>query len=226
MTLERLRGGLIVSVQAAAGTALDDPAVIAAMAEAAVEGGAAGVRIQGVENLRAVRSRVTVPIVGIIKRAYEGFDPYITPTLREAQEVLACDAEIVAFDATAREHPQHATIATLVDAIHRAGALAMANCALASDGLAAHAAGADIIATTLCGYTSQTRGASLPALDILRAWQDTAAFRVCEGGVHSPDAAAQAMASGAHAVVVGTAITNISWATAAYAKAVGKRLLE
>jgi N-acylglucosamine-6-phosphate 2-epimerase len=219
--LDRLRGGLIVSVQARAGSALDDPHVLAAMARAAQDNGAAGVRIQGVRNLEAVRGRVDVPIVGIIKRDYEGFEPYITPTLREVREVLDCGAEIVAFDATARPRPGGVELGELTEAIHAGGAVAMADCALPEDGVCAQAAGADIVATTLCGYTKETRGAALPALDLVKSFSDLCTFVICEGGIHTPLSAAAALEAGAHAVVVGTAITNTEWLVAQYVASLG-----
>ncbi len=209
--LDRLRGGLIVSVQARAGSALDDPAVLAAMAAAAQESGAAGVRIQGVRNLHAVRSRVGLPVIGIIKREYEDFEPYITPTLREIREVLETGAEIVAFDATARPHPSGVCVEQLVAAIRAGGAIAMADCAQAAEGVAAQAAGAEIVATTLCGYTKETRGAKLPALELVREFAELETFVICEGGIHAPASAAAALQAGAQAVVVGTAITNTEW---------------
>lgn len=217
--LERLRGGIVVSVQARPDSALDDPAVLAAMAKAAQDGGAAGVRIQGVRNLQAVRERVEVPIVGIIKREYEGFEPYITPTLREVRQVLDCGAEIVAFDATGRPHPEGLDIGELVAVIHAGGGLAMADCALPDDGVCAQAAGADIVATTLCGYTKETRGTALPALELVRAFAQLGTFVICEGGIHEPRAAADALTAGADAVVVGTAITNTEWLVRRYAGA-------
>lgn len=219
--LDRLRGGLIVSVQARAGCALDDPHVLAAMARAAQENGAVAVRIQGVRNLEAVRRRVEIPIVGIIKREYEGFGPYITPTLREVREVLESGAEIVAFDATGRPHPQGVDVAQLVAAIHAGGALAMADCALADDGVCAQAAGADILATTLCGYTKETQGSALPALELVRAFAQLGCFVICEGGIHTPGAAADALAAGADAVVVGTAITDTEWLVRQFSAALG-----
>jgi N-acylglucosamine-6-phosphate 2-epimerase len=217
--LDRLRGGLIVSVQARTGSALDDPHVLAAMARAAQDNGAAGVRIQGVRNLEAVRKRVDIPILGIIKRQYEGFDTYITPTVREAREVLDCGAEIVAFDATGRPHPEGTDVARLVSAIHEGGALAMADCALPEDGVCAQAAGADILATTLCAYTKETQGDTLPALDLVRAFAQLGSFVICEGGIHSPEQGAAALAAGAAAIVVGTAITNTEWLVARYRSA-------
>ncbi|MDE2483129.1 MAG: N-acetylmannosamine-6-phosphate 2-epimerase [bacterium] len=209
--LERLRGGLIVSVQAWPGSAIDDPRVLAAMAAAAEANGAVGVRMQGVENLRAGRARVRVPIVGLIKREYAGFEPYITPTLREVAEVVESGAEIVAFDATERARPEGTSVEALVAAIHAAGCLAMADCATAGDALCAQAAGADIVGTTLCGYTATTQGASLPALAMVRECAELETFVICEGGVHRPEQLAEAIAAGADAVVVGTAITNTDW---------------
>lgn len=210
--LDELRGGLIVSVQAWPGSAIDDPHVIAAMARAAQEGDAVAVRVQGVANLRAVRARVEVPIVGLIKREYPGFEPYITPTLEEVTAIAEAGADLIAFDATARRRPAGTQLSTLVDAVHAAGKLAMADCATLEEGRTAAALGADVIATTLCGYTSETAGAALPALDLVAAFRDCGgAFVVCEGGVHSPDQLRAALDAGADAVVVGTAITNVDW---------------
>ena len=112
--LDRLRGGLIVSVQAWRGSALDDPHVIAAMARAAAANGAAGLRIEGIENLRNVRAQVARPIVGLIKREYPGFEPYITPTLDEVRAIVASGADIVAFDATARPRPGGVGVGDLI----------------------------------------------------------------------------------------------------------------
>jgi N-acylglucosamine-6-phosphate 2-epimerase len=222
--LDELRGGLIVSVQAWPGSAIDRPDVIAAMARAAQEGGAVAVRVQGVENLRAVRARVEVPVVGLIKREYAGFEPYITPTAAEVEAVLENGAEIVAFDATARPRPGGIEAATLAEAILGAGRIPMADCATAEDARRAVAAGCRIVATTLCGYTEQTRAHALPALDLVaalrRALGDT--FVVCEGGVHHPGQLRQAFDAGADAVVVGTAITNVDWLVREFAGSTDK----
>lgn len=214
--LDRLRGGLIVSVQAKAGGALDDPHVLAAMAMAAQDGGAAAVRIAGVANVEAVRRRVNLPLIGIVKREYPGFEPYITPTVREIEELASCGCEIIAFDATSRPRPQQTSLKQLVDATHRGGALAMADCAQAQDGEAAMAAGAEILASTLCGYTKETAGIALPALDLVHELARLGAFTICEGGIHEPASATAALKAGADAVVVGTAITNLQWVVERY----------
>jgi N-acylglucosamine-6-phosphate 2-epimerase len=207
--LERLRGGLIVSVQAEATSLLNTPETIALLGRVAVANGAVGIRAEGAARIGAMRRAVDVPIVGIIKRAYEGYEPYITSTDREIAEVVAAGAEIVAFDATERARPDGRSVEEAIAAIHARGALAMADCATAADVQRAAAAGAEIVATTLCGYTEATRGTPLPALSLVAACAASGAFAICEGGIASPGDVRAALASGADAVVVGTAITNI-----------------
>jgi len=221
---ESLRGRLIVSVQAPAGSALDDPHAIAAMARAAQDGGAAGVRIQGVANLQAVRARVDVPVIGLIKCEYAGYAPYITPTLDEVRAVLESGADIVAFDATGRARPRGASVAEIVDAILAAGRIPMADCATAEDAVCARAAGAEILATTLCGYTADTKGISLPALAMVRELAELDAFAVCEGGIASPEDCLSARDAGADAVVVGTALTGIESRVRDFAGRLEKRV--
>ncbi len=217
--LESLRGGLIVSVQAWRGSALDDPRVIAAMARAAQDGGAVAVRIQGIEHLAAVRERIELPIIGLVKREYRGFEPYITPTLSDIETVVAAGAEIVAFDATDRSRPDRSRLSDAIAAIHASGRLAMADCSTAADAMAASAAGADILATTLRGYTAQTQGCVLPALDLVAEVRQLGKFGVCEGGVRWPADVRAALDAGADAVVVGTAITNVDWLVREFAGA-------
>jgi N-acylglucosamine-6-phosphate 2-epimerase len=207
--LERLRGGLIVSVQAEAGSELNDPQTIARLSRVAVANGAVAVRAEGLARLGAVRRAVSVPLIGLVKRTYAGFEPYITATEREIAEVCAAGAEIVAFDATARARPDGRAVEAVVAAIRRRGALPMADCATPEDVRRAAAAGAALVATTLCGYTAETRGTPLPALELVRACAASGAFAVCEGGVGSPEDVREAFAAGAEAVVVGTAISNV-----------------
>ena len=207
MNVERLRG-LVVSVQAESGSHLNTPQTIAVLAQVAEDNGAVAVRIEGAARIAAVRSAVGLPIIGIVKRAYDGFAPYITAGLREVSEIADGGADIVAFDATFRERPGGITVEALVNAIAARGLLAMADCSAADEARAARAAGASIVATTLCGYTPATHGQTLPALGFVRAIAADG-FTICEGGVGSPADVNFAFQAGADAVVVGTAITNI-----------------
>jgi N-acylglucosamine-6-phosphate 2-epimerase len=207
--IERLRGGLIVSVQAYAESVLNTPETIALLARCAVANGAIGVRIQGVTRIAAVRAAVEVPIVGIIKCSYDGFEPYITTTRAEIAAIAEAGAQIVAFDATDRARFGGASVRDLVDAAHAAGLVAMADCAVEADAAEAIAAGTDLVATTLAGYTPGSHGCDLPALDLLAWIARRHPCPICEGGIGDPAAAAAAFEHGAFAVVVGTAITNV-----------------
>jgi N-acylglucosamine-6-phosphate 2-epimerase len=217
--LSRLSGGLIVSIQPNADSVLNAPETVALLARCAVQNGAVGVRIEGVERLRAVRAAVAVPLVGIVKRVHPGFAPYITSTLEEAAAVAECGAEIVAFDATARVRAGGADVAQLVRAIHAAGGLAMADCAMRAEARAAATAGADIAATTLSGYTEETRGRALPDYELLAEIAALHPFAICEGGVASPEAVGAAFATGARAVVIGNALTNLDGRIRTFAEA-------
>ena len=208
MTPDRLRG-LIVSIQPEAGSVLNTPETVALLARCAVANGAVALRIEGAVRIAAVRRAVDVPIVGLIKRTYAGYEPYITPTEAEIDAIVGSGADVVAFDATARARPSGLTPQALVAAIHRRGAIAMADCATAAEMVGAAAGGAEIVATTLCGYTEETRGAALPAIGLLAEAGACGAFRIVEGGIASPADVRRAFAAGADAVVVGTAIGNV-----------------
>ncbi len=196
-------------MQAESGSPLNAPEMLALLASVAVANGAAAIRAEGSARLGAIRRAVDVPVIGLIKRAYPGFAPYITATAREIAEAVAAGADVVAFDATGRPRPDGRGDEAVVRAIHAYGRLAMADCATAADAARAAAAGADIVATTMCGYTDETRGTPLPALDLLRACAGSGAFAIAEGGVSTAEDVRAAFAAGASSVVVGTAITNV-----------------
>jgi len=221
--LERLRGRLIVSVQAEDDSPLGAAATIALMARCVVQNGAAAVRIEGLERVRAVRAAVDVPIVGLLKGARSLDAPYITTTSADVDALAAGGADLVAFDATERMRSDGATVADLIATAHRRGRLAFADCATADDARRAAEAGADVVATTLAGYTNETAGCELPALGLLRALVAFHPFAVCEGGIATPEQAAAAFAAGASAVVVGTAITNVDALTRRFAAACPER---
>jgi N-acylglucosamine-6-phosphate 2-epimerase len=220
--LARLRGGLVVSCQPVDGGPMDTPGIVAAMAAAAASGGAAAVRIEGIENLRAARAAVTVPIIGIIKRDLPDSPVRITPLLEDVAALAASGADIIAVDGTDRQRP--AAIADLLHAIHTTGRLAMADCATASDGAACKALGFDILGTTLSGYTAETSTAGPdPDFELIRAFRALGAFTMAEGRFNTTDLAACALAAGADAVTVGTALTRLEVMTGWFAAALTAR---
>jgi N-acylglucosamine-6-phosphate 2-epimerase len=224
LSREQLRGGLIVSVQAPEGSPMRDPEVIAAMAQASLNNGAAGVRLESPEHIAAVRRRCPEAlIVGLWKRTYPESSVYITPGWDEIQAVWSAGADVVALDATERPRPNGETLADLIGrARGELGAVLMADVASVAQGLQAAEWGCDWVGTTLFGYTESTRTLRPPAWELLQPLRQNlpgAVTLICEGGIASAQDARRALESGADAVVVGTAITGVDLQVAAYRSA-------
>lgn len=217
--LDTLRGKLIVSCQPVPGGPMDRPDMVAAFALAALAGGAVGLRIEGVKNLRAVRRLTSAPIIGLVKREIPGSSVRITPLIEDVQALAEAGADIIAFDATDRDRP--VSRADLVATIHAAGRLAMADCAFPKDGMAAHALGVAVLGSTMSGYTGG-RVPDAPDLHLVTALRKTGAFVVAEGRYHSPALAAQALQAGADAVVAGSAITRTEHVTGWFVEAMAE----
>ncbi|MCS6830045.1 MAG: N-acetylmannosamine-6-phosphate 2-epimerase [Armatimonadota bacterium] len=218
MLIQRLQGGLIVSCQAPEDMPLGRPAVLAAMAEASVRGGAVGIRANLPQNIRAIRELVDVPIIGIYKHTSPNYPVYITPTFEHARAVVEAGAHIVAIDATARERPQ--PLPELIQRIReQLGVPVMADISTLEEGITAAEMGADLVATTLSGYTPYTQDRRALGADIALVAQLAQKISVpviCEGRIASPEDARLALQAGAWAVVVGTAITAIDQVTARF----------
>ena len=210
MSLDRLARGLIVSCQARAGHPLHDTRVIAALAQAAVAGGAAGLRINGAEDIRAVREVVRVPIIGIRKVWTTDVPVYITPSFADAAAVAAAGADIIALDATSRPRAGGERIETLIPRIRtELGRPVMADVATFEEGERAAALGADLVATTLSGYTGPGRTPEGPDLEMVRRLARALTVPViAEGRYSRPEQVLEAFRAGAFAVVVGRAITD------------------
>ncbi len=220
--VQGLRGRLIVSVQAYPGEPLRHPETMAQMARACELGGAAAIRCQGLSDIAAIKGRVEVPVIGLWKEGHEGV--YITPTLRHAIACVNAGADVVALDATDRPRPDGRSFEQTVTELRaRCDTLVMADCMTIEDIRRGVAAGCDLVSTTLSHNKPaiQTTLAEGPDLDLLR--QATEEFPdlpiVCEGHVHTPQDAADALAAGAWSVVVGTAITHPTSITSWFAAA-------
>ncbi|MEZ4639032.1 MAG: N-acetylmannosamine-6-phosphate 2-epimerase [Caldilineaceae bacterium] len=206
--VERVRGRLIVSCQALPHEPLHGAWIMARMAVAAKEGGGVAIRANGPEDIRAIRAAVDLPIVGLFK------DNIRLRRLHHAQHgaraVVAAGTDIVAIDATARSRPQPGTLADYIAAIHEeTGRPVLADISTLEEGIAAEAAGADFISTTMSGYTPYSPQQADPDLDLVR--QLAARLRVpllAEGRYRTPEQVRAALDAGALAAIVGGAITR------------------
>lgn len=202
----RLRKGLIVSCQPVPGSAMDKPDIIAAMACAALDGGAVALRIEGISNVQAVRKVTDALIIGIIKRDLPDSEVRITPWLEDIDALSTAGADIIAFDVTQRSRP--VPVEELYQRVRESGCYSMADASCLKDGLLAQELGIDFIGTTLSGYT-QASVPQKPDIELVRQLAQAGCNVIAEGRYNSPYLAAEVMNAGACAVTVGSAITRI-----------------
>ena len=204
----RIEGGLVVSCQALEDEPLHSAEIMARMAEAAMIGGAVGIRCNGVEDTRAIRAKVDLPLIGLWKVGREGV--YITPTADHALSIIDAGADMVALDAT----KMRANLKSDVLAIHKVGGLVMADISTYEEGLMAADVGVDCISTTLSGYTEWSPQKEVPDFDLVNRLSNRLSIPVvAEGRINTPELLEEAFAMGAFAVVVGSAITRPQWIT-------------
>lgn len=210
-----LQGKLIVSCQAPPGDPMRETSTLVRLALSAVAGGGSAIRANDPEVVAAITAAVDLPVIGLWKDGDVGV--FITPTVRHALAVAEAGAAVVAADATDRPRPDGSTFAELVEAVHAAGALVMADVSTLAEGIAAAELGADFVSTTLSGYVPGTPQQTGPDLDLVSALSAAIDVPVvAEGRINTPEEAAEALARGAHSVVVGTAITAPTALTARF----------
>ncbi|MFK7694965.1 N-acetylmannosamine-6-phosphate 2-epimerase [Paenibacillus sp. HJGM_3] len=208
--------GLIVSCQALPGEPLYMPGLMALMARAAAAGGAIGIRANGPSDIRDIKQAVELPVIGLLKRDIPGSAIYITPELADVQAIIEAGADIVALDMTDREDRAE-RVKPLVDYCHVAGVQVMADISTLEEGLLAERLGADLISTTMSGYTPYSPQQEGPDLELVRRLSAQASKPVvAEGRIWSPAEAVHALEAGATYVVVGGAITRPQQITEKY----------
>ncbi|MFD1427364.1 N-acetylmannosamine-6-phosphate 2-epimerase [Kroppenstedtia sanguinis] len=206
--MKPLEGGLVVSCQALEDEPLHGPMHMAAMAIAAKEGGAVGIRANGSADIQEIKRYVDLPVIGILKKRYPGCDAFITPTKADAKLVAEAGADIVSIDATNVSRPEK--LEELVHYIQEdLGKRVMADIATLEEGIHAEKIGCDFVGTTLSGYTAETKDRERPDFGLLeKLVQQLAVPVVAEGNISLPAQAKKALELGAFFVVVGTAITR------------------
>jgi N-acylglucosamine-6-phosphate 2-epimerase len=218
---QALRGGLIVSCQADEGDPLDDLDTLTRIAISVLRGGASGLRAEGVARIAAFRAITQRPIIGIIKTYDANGDVYITPDFHSAQAISNAGADIIALDCTARRLTAAEPWPKLITRIHtELDRPILADIATLEDALAAERAGADAVATTLYGYTTETANIRAPSWSLVQTIVSRLTVPVLiEGHITNPDEVRTALNLGATAVVVGSAITRPQAITARFVQA-------
>lgn len=222
--IEQLHGRLIVSCQALPQEPLHSSFIMGRMALAAKQGGALGIRANTKEDILEIQSQVDLPVIGIVKRDYPDSKIYITPTLKEVQELMEVRPEIIALDATDAVRPGGVSLDDFFQQLKEKypDQLWMADCSTVEEALHADALGFDFIGTTLVGYTEQSKEARIEANDfeILRKIIASVRHRViAEGNINTPEKARRVIELGAFSVVVGSIITRPQLITKSFADA-------
>lgn len=225
--LEKVKKQLIVSCQALKDEPLHSSFIMSRMALAAKEGGAKGLRANSIVDIQAIQDEVSLPIIGIIKKDYPQNNVYITPTLKEMRAVAATGVEVIATDCTNRSHPGNMTLKSMLTQIRKEypHTLLMADTGDIEDVKKANELGFDIIGTTMHGYTPSTMGMNIADNDfeyLKKVLQVAQVPVICEGKINRPEKARRAIELGAHAVVVGGAITRPQQITKEYTIEINK----
>lgn len=227
LNIEELRGNLIVSCQALPEEPLHSSYIMGRMAVAAREGGAAGIRANTREDIIEIKKNVEMPIIGIVKKEYPDSKVYITPTMREIEELLEAGPEIIALDATGDLRPGKKTLKEFYQEIRTRcpNQLLMADCSTTEEAVYADNLGFDFIGTTLVGYTEQSKGMQIDKNDfeIIKDILSKVKHEViAEGNINTPQKVKRVMKLGVYSVVVGSAITRPQLITRAFVEALKK----
>lgn len=222
--LEAVKGRLIVSCQALPDEPLHGAPIMARMALAAEQGGAAAIRANGADDVRSIKEQTGLPVIGIVKKVYPGSPVYITPTLQEVEELIDAGADMIAMDSTLRKRPGGCTAEELIRYMHSRGVPAMADVSTLEEAQQAERLGADCISTTLSGYTPYSVSRIGPDFELVEQAAERLGIPVlAEGRVSEPSQVTALLRLGAHAVVVGSAITRPQLIAERFAAAAGRR---
>ena len=224
--LESLKGQLIVSCQALPGEPLyvENSTIMPLMARAALQAGAKGIRTSGVLDVVEIKKEVKIPVIGLIKRQYEGFSQYITVTMKEVDELVEAGSDIIALDCTMRDRGDGKSINEFIKEIKEKypEIILMADISNFEEGVNAEKAGVDLVGTTLNGYTDYTLDDESPNFNLINRLSKTLNIPViAEGRIHTPEQAKKMLENGAYAVVVGGAITRPLEITTRFIKGMG-----
>ena len=210
--IEKLKNGVIVLCHAEGDEPFNFPNYIAAFARAAEMGGAVGIRVQGFENIKSVRSTVNLPIIGISRGSYADGWALITPDVSDVESLISAGADIVALDVTQRVRPNGMDGFEFLNLLRKRYRIPLiADVSTYIEGVRAAELGADMVATTLAGYTQYTEDQAddFPDFNLIeRLTAEISIPVIAEGRIWTPSEAAHALKCGAYAVVVGSAITR------------------
>lgn len=211
--LEKIHGQIIISCQALKGEPLyvEEESIMYLMARAAKMAGTPAIRTNSIRDVVAIKKETGLPVIGLIKIQYPGYEGYITPTMKEVDELVEVGTDVIALDCTMRQRGDGSTINEFLKQIREKypDIILMADISNYEEGINAWKCGVDIVGTTMSGYTDYTLKKDEPDYELMkRLSQDIDIPVIGEGKIHYPNQAVEALSTGAWAIVVGGAITR------------------
>lgn len=210
---KQIKGKVIVSCQAVPGEPLyvEEKSIMYLMARAAKQAGTPAIRTSSVRDVIAIKEETGLPVIGLIKVKYEGFESYITPTMKEVDELAAAGSDVIALDCTEQRRGDGQSVSEFITKVREKypDAILMADISTYEEGINAWKLGMDLVGTTMSGYTDYSPKLPGPDYELARRLASTVDIPVIgEGRIHSPEQAVEMLDTGAFAVVVGGAITR------------------
>lgn len=213
------KGGLIVSCQALEDEPLYGGDTMLKMAMAAKNAGAVAIRTNGKHNVSIIKEGTGLPVIGLTKQNYDGYETYITPTPSEIDDICKAGAYMIAIDATDHSRPYEITELVKHAKENYPNVKLLADISTYEEALRAETLGFDAVALTLVGYTPYTKGHKVPDFELLEKINNTLKIPViAEGNFNTPEDARNAIKKGAYCVAVGSAITRPQWITEKFVK--------